>query len=121
MHYTYPEQWGLSKHSALYVETQKAISKEYYNVAQYGDIENEDVRNRVILQEYAYWIIYTSWDLRFTYGPEKSEWSIFSRAELSSKLEGSYSLFQQTIPAIAVLISVKIASSYKSASGLPVF
>ncbi len=100
LHYTYPEQWGLSKHSALYAETQKAISKEYYNVAQYGDIENEDVRNRVILQEYAYWIIYTSWDLRFTYGPEKSEWSIFSSAELSSKLEGSYSLFQQTIPKV---------------------
>ena len=78
LHYMYPEQWGLSEHSKLYTETQKAISKEYYDIGQYYDIKNQGVRNRVILQEYAYWIIYTSWDLRNTYGPEESEWSIFS-------------------------------------------
>ena len=100
LHYMYPEQWGLSEHSKLYTETQKAISKEYYDIGQYYDIKNQGVRNRVILQEYAYWIIYTSWDLRNTYGPEESEWSIFSREELSFKLEGSYSLFQETIPAV---------------------
>lgn len=100
LHYMYPEQWGLSEHSKLYTETQKAISKEYYDIGQYYDIKNQGVRNRVILQEYAYWIIYTSWDLRNTYGPEESEWSIFSKEEFSSKLEGSYSLFLETIPSV---------------------
>ena len=100
LHYMYPEQWGLSEHSKLYTETQKAISKEYYDIGQYYDIKNQGVRNRVILQEYAYWIIYTSWDLRNTYGPEESEWSIFSREEFSFKLEESYSLFEETIPKV---------------------
>ena len=100
LHYIYPEQWGLSEHSKLYTETQKAISKGYYDIGQYYDIKNQGVRNRVILQEYAYWIIYTSWDLRNTYGPEESEWSIFSREEFSFKLEESYSLFEETIPKV---------------------
>ena len=100
LHYIYPEQWGLSEHSKLYTETQKAISKGYYDIGQYYEIKNQGVRNRVILQEYAYWIIYTSWDLRNTYGPEKSEWSIFSREEFSFKLEESYSLFEETIPKV---------------------
>ena len=100
LHYIYPEQWGLSEHSKLYTETQKAISKGYYDIGQYYDSKNQGVRNRVILQEYAYWIIYTSWDLRNTYGPEESEWSIFSREEFSFKLEESYSLFEETIPKV---------------------
>ena len=100
LHYIYPEQWGLSEHSKLYTETQKAISKGYYDIGQYYDIKNQGVRNRVILQEYAYWIIYTSWDLRNTYGPEESEWSIFSREEFSFKLEESFSLFEETIPKV---------------------
>ena len=100
LHYTYPTDWGLTSSSRLYNVTQEAISLGYYDVAQYSDIPETGVRNRVILQEYAYWIIYTAWDLRQNYGPAQSEWSIITGNELQSKLPESYALFQETIPSV---------------------
>ena len=100
LHYTYPADWGLTSSSRLYNVTQEAISLGYYDVAQYSDIPEIGIRNRVILQEYAYWIIYTAWDLRENYGPAQSEWSIGTGDELLSKLPESYALFQETIPSV---------------------
>jgi hypothetical protein len=100
LHYTYPADWGLTSSSRLYNVTQEAISLGYYDVAQYSDIPEIGIRNRVILQEYAYWIIYTAWDLRENYGPSQSEWSIGTGDELLSKLPESYALFQETIPSV---------------------
>jgi len=100
LHYTYPADWGLTNSSRLYTITQEAISLGYYDIAQYSDIPETDVRNRVILQEYAYWVIYTAWDLRDNYGPSQSEWSIANGSELLSKLPESYALFQETIPTV---------------------
>jgi len=100
LHYTYPADWGLTSSSRLYNVTQEAISLGYYDVAQYSDIPEIGIRNRVILQEYAYWIIYTAWDLRENYGPAQSEWSIITGNELLSKLPESYALFQETIPSV---------------------
>jgi hypothetical protein len=100
LHYTYSNDWGLTSSSRLYNVTQEAISLGYYDVAQYSDILETGVRNRVILQEYAYWIIYTAWDLRENYGPTQSEWSIITENELQSKLPESYALFQETIPSV---------------------
>jgi len=100
LHYTYPADWGLTFSSRLYNETQEAVSLGYYDIAQYSDIVETGVRNRVILQEYAYWIIYTAWDLRENYGPDQSEWSIVTGSELQSKLPESYALFQETIPSV---------------------
>jgi len=100
LHYTYPADWGLTSSSRLYNETQEAVSLGYYDIAQYSDILETGVRNRVILQEYAYWIIYTAWDLRENYGPDQSEWSIVTGSELQSKLPESYALFQETIPSV---------------------
>jgi hypothetical protein len=100
LHYTYPADWGITSSSRLYNVTQEAISLGYYDVAQYSDILETGVRNRVILQEYAYWIIYTVWGLRENYGPAQSEWSIITGNELQSKLPESYTLFQETIPSV---------------------
>ena len=100
LHYTYPADWGLTNSSRLYTITQEAISLGYYDNAQYSDIPETGVRNRVILQEYAYWVIYTAWDLRDDYGPVQSEWSIVTGSELLSKLPESYALFQETIPSV---------------------
>ena len=77
MHYTFPDDWGISRSSTLYRVMQEAIDNQYYNVDQYSEIKEED-RLRVLLQEYAYWLIYTSWDLREHYGPQEAEWSIFN-------------------------------------------
>ena len=100
LHYVMNDDWGLLSGSELYRVTNDAIISGDYDIAQYSDIGEEDVRNRVILQEYAYWIIYTAWDLRQKYGPAESEWSIMSRNELATKQSGSYDLFTRTIPKV---------------------
>jgi hypothetical protein len=102
LHYTFPEEWGISKTSKLYQAMQEAIDKKYYDVRQYDDEKEEEERNRVLLQEYAYWIIYTSWDLRESYGPKEAEWTIMDSSELKAKLPQSYELFETTVPKVMV-------------------
>ena len=113
LHYAMNDDWGLLSDSELYRVTNDAIISGDYNIAQYSDIDEEDVRNRVILQEYAYWIIYTSWDLRQKYGPAESEWSIMSRNELITKQSGSYDLFTRTIPKVMTCPSDSILNLFE--------
>ena len=113
LHYAMNDDWGLLSDSELYRVTNDAIISGDYNIAQYFDIDEEDVRNRVILQEYAYWIIYTSWDLRQKYGPAESEWSIMSRNELITKQSGSYDLFTRTIPKVMTCPSDSILNLFE--------
>jgi len=100
LHYTFPDEWGISKTSKVYQAMQEAIDKEYYDVRQYSDEADEEEWNRVLLQEYAYWIIYNSWDLREIYGPMEAEFSITNSTDLKAKLPLSYELFEQTIPKV---------------------
>jgi len=97
LHYTFPNEWGLSSSSTLYSVTEEAVGLNYYDIQQYSDIDDVGVRMRVILQEYAYWIIYTSWDLREKHGPQDSEWSIMNSVELLEKLPDSYQLYNDTV------------------------
>jgi hypothetical protein len=91
---------------------QQAIDNQYYDVAQYSDINNDADRLRVLLKEYAYWIIYTSWDLREPYGPQEAEWSIMSSSELNDKLPQSYQLFQKIVPKVMIRPSKEILESF---------
>ena len=113
LHYTMNDDWGLLSSSELYRVTNDAITSGDYDIAQYSDIDEEDIRNRVILQEYAYWIIYTAWDLRQKYGPTESEWSIMSRNELATKQSGSYNLFTRTIPKVLTCPSDSILNLFE--------
>ena len=113
LHYAMNSEWGLSSESELYRVTNDAIISGDYDISQYSDISELDVRNRVILQEYAYWIIYTAWDLRQQYGPTESEWSIMSRNELATKQSGSYDLFTGTIPKVLTCPSDSILNLFE--------
>ena len=113
LHYVMNDDWGLLSGSELYRVTNDAIISGDYDIAQYSDISEEDVRNRVILQEYAYWIIYTAWDLRKKYGPTESEWSIMSKNELATKQSGSYDLFTRTIPKVMTCPSDSILNLFE--------
>ena len=100
LHYTMNDDWGLTSDSKLYQVTNDAISSGDYDIGQYSDIGESDIRNRVILQEYAYWIIYTAWGLREKYGPNDSEWSIMNKNELVTKQASSFDLFNSSIPKV---------------------
>jgi len=92
--------------------SQEAIDLDYYAIEQYSDIDEPGVRNRVILQEYAYWIIYTAWDLREAYGPQESEWAIMNSNQLQDKLPGSYGLFEETIPQVLTCPGPEILNAF---------
>ena len=112
LHYTFPNEWGLSSSSTLYSVTEEAVDLNYYDIQQYSDIDDVGVRMRVILQEYAYWIIYTSWDLREKYGPQDSEWSILNSVELLERLPDSYQLYNDTVVKIMACPSDSTLGSF---------
>jgi hypothetical protein len=100
LHYTFTDEWGISKTSKIYFAMQEAIDKGHYNIAQYGEDIDEEERTRVLIQEYAYWVIFTAWDLYEPYGPA-AEWKgIKNPYDLMEKLPLSYELFEQTIPRV---------------------
>jgi hypothetical protein len=102
LHYTFTAEWGCAaKTSKIYHAMQEAIEKGHYNIQQYDEEGvDEEERTRVLIQEYAYWVIFTAWDLYEPYGPE-AEWTgIKNPSDLMEKLPLSYDLFQQTIPRV---------------------
>ena len=101
LHYTFPNEWGISTTSVAHKVTQEAIDKGYYKVEQYGDDQGEEL-NRVLIQEYAYWIIFDYWELRSVFFPRDAEFNIKTGADLKAKLPQSYDLVMQTVPKVMV-------------------
>lgn len=102
LHYTFPDEWGISKTSKIYHAMQEAIDKGHYNIEQYDELVDDEERTRVLIQEYAYWVIFTAWDLYEPYGPE-AEWTgIKNPDDLKNKLPLSYEVFEETIPKVMV-------------------
>ena len=103
LHYAYPAQWGISPDSALARGMQDAVDGGYYDISQYGDVHDMEVRNRVLMQEFAYWIISTAWNLQEPYGPKgEAEWQIVDRNDLRSKLPKINAMIERTIDRIMV-------------------
>ena len=96
LHYTFPDEWGINQTSALAVGMRKAIDEGFYNVEQYGDQIGEG-RHRVLMQEFAYWVISTAWNLQEPYGPREDEWTIRNERDLQEKLPELYAVYQRTV------------------------
>jgi hypothetical protein len=112
LHYTFPDEWGISKTSKVYHAMQEAIEKKYYIVDQYGEFEGED-RNRVLIQEFAYWLIGSGWNFLGPYAPD-AEWEIIrTKSDLKERLPLSYELFESTIPKVMASPSVATLEEFK--------
>jgi hypothetical protein len=118
LHYTYPEQWGLSNQSDLYAAMQEAENGGVYNTVDYQDISEEDIRQRVLLQEFAYWIITSHWDIQTTYGPgDGFEWSATTPASLQSELPLSNALIETTITNTMAVPEMVTLQSFENYGG----
>jgi hypothetical protein len=87
LHYAYPDEWAFNdKNSEVYKTMDQAIQEGLYDISSYEDILEEagdEIYQRVIVQEYAYWLISTYWNLQEPYGPmEEEEWNIDNKKEL---------------------------------------
>lgn len=89
-HYTLNSDWGLSTSSTLYGCMEKAVNAGYYNVSSYESI-GEESKNRIKLQEFAYWFITSAWGLQTTYGDsDTNEWSLKNSSNLQSNMPTCY-------------------------------
>lgn len=100
LQYALPDDWGLSKASRVYRAMQEAIERKHYVIEQYNEGIGEEEKVRILIQEFAYWVIFTGWDLYEPYGPP-AEWKgIRNPLDLKEKLPLSYALFEETIPKV---------------------
>ena len=78
---------------------QEAISEGYYDVSSYEDIKNDsEIYGRVIVQEFAYWMIITGWDIKKDLLPNSApEWTVNSASEMQSFLPLSHALYEETV------------------------
>jgi hypothetical protein len=112
LHYTFPDEWGISETSKVYHAMQEAINKEYYIVEQYG-MRDSETRNRVLIQEFAYWLIGSGWNFLGPYAPD-AEWKVIrTKEDLKEMLPLSYDLFESTIPKVMASPSIETLEEFK--------
>ena len=61
LRYASPDQWGIAQDSVPVQGMREAVERSYYDISQYSDIDDPEVGNRVLVQEFAYWVISTAW------------------------------------------------------------
>lgn len=108
LHYAYPDVWGISEQSQLAAAMRKAVDMGYYDISSYDDIDDVEARNRVEMQEFAYWFVSTAWNLQADYGPVwEQEWTIRDRTELKEKLPEFFAAYEQTVDRVMVAPSLE--------------
>jgi len=117
LHYTYYNEWGVNKQSQQYQYMTAAQSSGYYNVEGYVFDEGEqipaDIKTRISLQEYAYWVITTAWSVQEKYGePCNKEWTNYKLDDLRENMAGQYEMFMNTVPNVMVAPSDSILESF---------
>lgn len=98
LHFVFPDDWGISRESQLWEAMQRAIAAGYYDVSGYHELDDAplDVRDRVLMQEFAYWFVTTAWDLQEPYGPDEAEWTLRDREELRAAMPDFFAVFERT-------------------------
>lgn len=98
MHHTYPAQWGLNGDSVLAQGMAEALAAGVYDISDYTDLEGNSDRDRILMQEYAYWLITTEWDIQQAHGPDhNTEWTVSTPSALASQLPLSHQLYLDTV------------------------
>ncbi len=75
---------------------QEAISSQYYNVDFYEEYP-AIVKECILIQEYAYWLITSAWNLQDKYGLGEDEWKLQTPEKLKSNLPSAYELYETYI------------------------
>ncbi|WP_299535484.1 hypothetical protein [Ulvibacterium sp.] len=117
LHIVMPEKWSFTdSESEVTRIMDKAVEAGLYDIAGYGDIleESKEVYQRVLVQEFAYWLISTYWNLQEPYGPmEEEEWNIDNKEQLLEKLPEGYDLVRNTIDDIMKAPSMEVLEAFR--------
>jgi hypothetical protein len=109
LHYAFPAEWGIHADSEIAQAMQRAVDAGYYDIGSYDDIDETDVRFRVAVQEFAYWVISTAWDLQTAYGPQnEAEWMLTAPAALRENMPELWAMYERTAARVMVAPSPEI-------------
>jgi len=117
LHLTLPEDWSFSDPKSKVTQVMnQAIDAGLYDVGSYKDMieEDKEVYQRVIVQEFSYWLISTYWDLQEPYGPmSEEEWNVDNKQDLLKKLPEGYDLVEQTVDRFMKSPSLEILEKFR--------
>ena len=102
IHEVFPDEWGITTESTLHRSMQQALDEAWYVVDYLDEFDDESEAQRVLLQEYSYWVISTEWDLQRPFGPdaENGEWNLSDPERFRSLQPELHAAFDRTIPKV---------------------
>ena len=108
LYLAYPDEWDYNNSSsALYLAMQEAVEKGIYDISDYSDLKNDkDAYNKILTQEYAYWLILAEWNYFITARKKmdgisgNEEFIIGTPNEISSKLPLGHKLYKNYVEKI---------------------
>ena len=92
--------------SPLYLAMREAIDKNIYDISSYSDLINDEAYEKIITQEYAYWLILAEWDYYVTAGKKENgitgngEFTIGTPLEIESQLPLGHKLYKNYLEKI---------------------
>lgn len=102
LHDVFPHEWGISRNSALHQAMRTALDRNWYVVDYLHEFDDDEEADRVLLQEYAYWVISSEWDLQRDFGSGHDEWSLVDPASFRDAQPELHEAFLRTIPKVLV-------------------
>lgn len=108
LYLSYPDEWDYNNSSsALYLAMQEAVDKGIYDISDYSDLKNDkDAYNKILTQEYAYWLILAEWDYFITARKKmegisgNEEFTIGTSNEVALKLPLGHKLYKDYVEKI---------------------
>lgn len=116
LHLTSPKEWSFSDDNSEVTKVMdKAVELGLYDISGYADMKEEkEIHQRVIVQEFSYWLISTYWDLQEPYGNlEEKEWNIDNKKQLLEKLPDGYNLVENTVNKIMRAPSIESLEKFR--------
>ena len=95
-----------SSTSPLYLAMREAVDKNVYDISSYDELKNDDAYERIITQEYAYWLILAEWDYYVTSGKKDNgmtgngEFTLGTPSEIKSQLPLGHKLYEDYVEKI---------------------
>ncbi len=96
LHHTLTKDFGVNESSTLYTQMQEAIKNKTYSVESYNEYP-ESIKNRILIQEYVYWLISSYWNLQEPYGNGDAEWSLINEELLKMQQPQAHKLLKRSI------------------------
>ena len=114
----YSNEWDYNNTSSLLNKAMhESIEKGVYDISSYDEIKNDkEIYNKILTQEYAYWLILAEWDYFIIAGKKmegisgNEEFTIGTSSEIASQLPLGHKLYKEYIEKI---LSIPDSSTIK--------